>query len=99
MNFTLKSGSVVLLRNILAFPGWALTIEEIYKGGKMLAQVIPEVTPAKTAEDDLVPTDLVLDASEVALIKKATEFALSKGGLPCSIFITDILDTLGFAPK
>ena len=76
-------------------PLWARAIDDIYSGGKLLAEipVIPEGSPASH------PIDLEFNAVELGICKKAFDASLASGQLAPTEWIMDIVHTLGFAPK
>ena len=44
----LKLGELFLVREVVGAAGWAVTVNDIYTGGKLLNDVFPEGTPIKT---------------------------------------------------
>ena len=52
MKITLPQQSLRILREILSAPGWAKTTKELYLGGRLLAQTLPEpdISWLKTAK-------------------------------------------------
>jgi len=96
MKNILKAQTVLLLRQLIAIPGVATTIDEIYLGGKLLVSGLPVVengTPIDT------PTEVELSMDERAFVKKAFELAMSKQAIPASIYVNDLLETLEFVKK
>ena len=75
---TLTTGAVILLRAALNYPGWTKGIGDVYLGGKLLFEKIPDVKEPDVALPDaekqaLINTPLSLDFTGVELdaIKKA----------------------------
>lgn len=66
--FTLTQQALSLVRQIVAATGWAKTIDEIYRGGQLLAEVLPE----------LDPTDWVKTPPEVAAMKPTAREAYQR---------------------
>jgi hypothetical protein len=57
LTYTLTQQALNLLRQIAAAPGWAKTIDEIYLGGKLIAETLPANDPV-----DWVKTDVEIAA-------------------------------------
>ncbi len=65
---TVTQQALSLIRQIVAATGWAKTIDEIYRGGQLLSDVLPE----------LDPTDWAKTPPEVAAMKPAAREAYQK---------------------
>lgn len=94
MKYALKAQSLVILRSILSVPGWAKTIEDSYRGGKMLVE-LPE--PKEQPIDKKISFELDDHARD--LVKLATNNALAKDVLPVSPYLVDIFEVLNFVPS
>ncbi len=94
--YTLKAQSVMVLKQILAIPGWAKSIEDIYRGGKILAAVLPELKEGTKAVE---PVEFEMDGPDRDACKTALNFALSKEAVQASVWVVDICETLEFVPK
>ncbi len=94
--YTLKAQSVAVLRQILAVPGWAKTIEDIYRGGKILAVVLPDLKEGMKAVE---PMEFEMDGPDRDACKTALNFAISKEAVQASLWLVDICDTLEFVSK
>lgn len=94
--YTLKAQSVAVLRQILAVPGWAKSIEDIYRGGKILAGGLPEVKEGMKA---IEPMEFELSGPDKDACKTALNFAIAKEAVPASIWVADICEALEFVEK
>lgn len=96
MKFTLQAQSLMLLRQILGLPGWAKSIEDIYKGGKLLAVTLPTPDNGTPIRE---PVTFELDGPDRDLCKVALQFAVQKEAVPPSEWIMDLCDALEFISK
>ena len=92
----LKLGELFLVREVVGAAGWAVTVNDIYTGGKLLNDVFPEGTPIKTKEelDGTVASFEVTD-KQMDIIKKALKYSIEKGVLFPSKYVASVLDTFG----
>lgn len=80
---TLPQNSLNLLRNFLAQPGWARTTKDIYLGGKLLAETLPELDISWVRNDK----ELAAMASEEREAYRAIDREFCDK--PCEIEISD----------
>lgn len=92
----LKLGELFLVREVVGAAGWAVTINDIYMGGKLLNDVLPEGTPIKTKEElDGTVASFELTDKQVEIVKKALKFSIERGVLFPSKYVTSVLDNFG----
>ena len=92
----LKLGELFLVREVVGAAGWAVTINDIYMGGKLLNDVLPEGTPIKTKEElDNAVASFDLTEKQVEVVKKALKYSIEKGVLFPSKYVASVLDTFG----
>ena len=92
----LKLGELFLVREVVGAAGWAVTVNDIYMGGKLLNDVFPEGTPIKTKEElDGVVDSFEVTEKQLELIKKALKHSIEKGVLFPSKYVASVLDTFG----
>lgn len=92
----LKLGELFLVREVVGAAGWAVTINDIYMGGKLLNDVFPEGTPIKTKEElDNAVASFDLTEKQVEVVKKALKHSIEKGVLFPSKYVASVLDTFG----
>lgn len=94
--YKLQAMSVNVLRQILSIPGWAKSIDDIYRGGKLLVDTIPAVVAETPIRD---PIEFEMDGPSRDLCKVAFNFALSKEAIRPDEWVVDILETLEFVQK
>ncbi len=92
----LKLGELFLVREVVGSAGWAITINDIYMGGKLLNDVIPEGTPIKAKEElDVTVAPFEVTDKQADIIKKALKYSIEKGVLFPSKYVASVLDTFG----
>lgn len=91
MTYQLRTQSVAVLRSILAVPGAAKNIEDMYRGGKLLAEVLKLPVMPRTQEAMEVPVNVEMDPADVALIKQAFANAMERGVLSISEWATELV--------
>jgi hypothetical protein len=92
----LKLGELFLVREVVGSAGWAVTINDIYMGGKLLNDVIPEGTPIKAKEElDVIGAPFEVTDKQADIIKKALKYSIEKGVLFPSKYVASVLDTFG----
>lgn len=98
MKYSLSSQSVFIMRGLLNLPGSCTSIDEIYRGGRLLAAVLPEVKNEKLTTDEQRdrPIEVDLTPDDCALVKKAITFGMAKEALPASKYLNEILVKLEF---
>ncbi len=96
MKLKLRVGAVVLLRNVLGLPGWAKTIEDIYRGGKLLASVIPAPVGGTSLNETV---EFEMETLDRDLCKMAFQFGLAKELIHTSEYIVDLVEQLELVAK
>ncbi len=96
MKYKLRAQSVVILRQALALPGWAKTLEEIYRGGKILAEVIPSPANGTSLNKEF---EFEMDTPDRDTCKTAFQFGLTREAIAPSEYIVDLFDQLEFVAK
>ena len=82
----------MILRSILSVPGSAKSIEDIYRGGRLLAVVLPN-TEGKPPHEKF---SFSMDGPDRDLCKTALNHAITKEVIPNSEYMVDICESLGF---
>lgn len=96
MEYTLTKHAVLMLRQLIEAPGRAGTWEDIYRGGKLLAEVLPKfdsLTVAQAKEE----VKFEMDEKQVELCK--TAFTSSVKNIPTNDAAMELIEKLGIAPK
>jgi hypothetical protein len=96
MKYTLKAQTINLLRQVVTCPGWTKKIEDIYRGGKLLVEKLPEIKDGINTDE---PTEIELDTQDLEICKTAFEHALSKEFVPTSKWTNDLIEKLEFISK
>jgi hypothetical protein len=96
MKYTLKAQTINLLKQVITFPGWTKEIEEIYRGGKLLVEVLPEIKDGTNSD---LPTEVELCQPDIELCRRAFAHALSKEMVPTSKWTNDLIEKLEFTSK
>ena len=85
MKIDLSEPELTLLTSIVAAPGWAKELADIYSGGKFLANL------PKQGEVEI--SDKTLEC-----IKKAIKHHASQGAIPASSVFVTLIDKLNLQP-
>jgi hypothetical protein len=95
--FKLKVSGVLLLREILPAPGWAVTLANAYLAGKLQAEVLPDIKgPITTREEfEKDAPEFTLTDKQVEVIKLALKNAVEKGLVFPGSNLNTILELFG----
>lgn len=89
----MRAHSIFILRSAIALPGWGKTIQDLYLGGKLLADTIPD--PGELGSFDK-NAELEFEMSQAGrdLCKSAIQSALDQKALPASPYASEIIEKL-----
>lgn len=99
--YTLTKNAVRVARSILGVPGACKGIDDIYRGGKMLAVTLPGFpeVDGKESTAGLVTAEIELDGPERDLLKSGLTHCLSKDMVPASEYLSELIEKLEFISK
>lgn len=86
--FKLSNLAFRLLLNLVAGPGWARDLADLYAGGKLLSEL-------KEPTDQTSQVDFELSDKQFECVKKALKHHTSEGHVPPSTAIVELIDSLG----
>lgn len=91
MKYDLATQSWVVLRSILAVPGAARNIEDIFRAGNLLVNVI-KVSRGPMSEPEMrAAASFELSPEDVTLVKQAIENGLEKGLISASEWLNEVV--------
>ena len=91
--YNLSLGAVFLIKEVAGAPGWATTINDIYTAGKVVSEVLPEITPIKDkAELDNPGPVFELNEKQFDCVKKALKYSIEKGYLLPNKYSVQVLE-------
>ncbi len=93
---TFTAGAIVTLRQILSVPGWAKSIEDIYRGGKILAGVLPNPPGGTPLAKEF---EFEMETSDRDICKTALQAALAKEAVVASENLAEVIEKLEFVAK
>jgi hypothetical protein len=89
--YTLHSGTVRLIKEVVSIGGWNVDITDTYYAGKLVDELPePAVTSKETA---LAPVTVTISDKQAKIISKAFKFHSEKGAIPPSPFAIQVIET------
>ena len=84
------------MREVVGTAGWAVTVNDIYTGGKLINEVFPEPAAVKSKEElENEAPAFDLTKNQLDVVKKAIKFNIEKGQLFPTKYVSSILEKLG----
>lgn len=94
MPYNLSVQSVIVLRSILAVPGAARSLEDAYRAGNLLVNVLKVSKMPAVYEEMQAPMAVEINPEERTLIKQAIGNALERGLLSASEWLNELFAKL-----
>lgn len=89
--YTLHSGTVRLLKEVVSIGGWNTDLTDTYYAGKLVDE-LPDIV-MNNKEEALAKVTVTLSDKQFKIIGKAFKFHSEKGAIPPSPFAIEAIET------